>query len=616
MSVPIAIPDNRAESLVAPGSSRVFKAENGMLAAALSLMALIPVAEMVLRALLHTGIFGAAAIVQHLGLAVGMLGAGVAARNGRLLALSVLPLLLEGRKRVIITTVAYAVAAAVCLLLAAAGVQFVSAERLAGKWLTHGVPIWTVQALIPMGFSIIAWRLLRHAIPSLAARGALLVAVGLFVFILAPQSPPPAPVMQGALVVLAVAALLGAPLFAILGGIALTLIWGEGYPLASVAVDHYRMVVNPTLPAIPLFTLAGYFLAESGAPRRLLRVFQSLFGSWRGGAAGVAVVGSTLLTSVTGASGVTILALGGLLLPMLMRWGYHERPAVGVVAGAGLPGVLLAPSLPLILYAIVAEVSVQDIFLGALPPALLMILLVFLWSRWQGSDSPREVGQFVRGEAYAALRDAKWELALPVVAVIALFSGLATPVEAAAITALYAFVVEVLIHRDLKLVTDVPRVMVECGLLVGGILLILGVALGLTNYLVDAQLPERLTVWIEETVRHRWLFLLALNLFLLLAGCLMDVYSAIIVLTPLIVPIGRAFDVDPVHLGVVFLANLELGYLTPPVGINLFYAAYRFNRPLLEVCRTVATLIPVLALGVLVITYAPILSRLLPDLFR
>lgn len=616
MSVPIAIPDNRAESPAAPGSSRIFKAENGMLAAALALMALIPVTEMVLRALLHTGIFGAAAVVQHLGLAVGMLGGGVAARNGRLLALSVLPLLLEGRKRAIVTTVAYAVGAAVCVLLAWAGVQFVSAERLAGKWLTHGVPVWTVQALIPAGFLVIAWRLLRHAIPSLTARSTMLITVGLLIYVFVPESAPPAPFVQGALVVLAVAALLGAPLFAILGGIALTLIWGEGYPLASVAVDHYRMVVNPTLPAIPLFTLAGYFLAESGAPRRLLRVFHALFGSWRSGAAGVAVVGSTLLTSVTGASGVTILALGGLLLPMLMRWGYHERRAVGVIAGAGLPGVLLAPSLPLILYAIVAEVSVQDIFLGALPPALLMIVLVLFWSRWQGSDSPREVGRFDRVEAYAALLDARWELALPVVAVIALFSGLATPVEAAAITALYAFVVEVLIHRDLKLVTDVPRVMVECGLLVGGILLILGVALGLTNYLVDAQLPEQLTVWIEETVRHRWLFLLALNLFLLLAGCLMDVYSAIIVLVPLVVPIGCAFGVDPVHLGVLFLANLELGYLTPPVGINLFYAAYRFNRPLLEVCGNVASLIPLLAVGVLVITYVPALSRVLPDLFR
>lgn len=616
MSVPPDFATSDSVPSDAPRLSPGLKLENGLLVAALALMTTIPLVEMLLRAWLHTGIFGAAPLVQHLGLAVGMLGGGIAARHGRLLALSILPVLFEGRRRAVVSAAAYAVATVVAAFLAWAGLQFVLAERLADKWLTHGVPVWAMQALMPAGFAVIAWRLLRQAVPSLAFRGALIAVLGPAVYFLAQGFEPSALPVRIALAALVVAAVLGAPLFTVLGGTALVLIWGEGYPLASVAVDHYRMVVNPTLPAIPLFTLAGYFLAESGAPARLLRVFQSLFGAWRGGAAGVAVVGSTLLTSFTGASGVTILALGGLLLPMLVRWGYEERSAVGVVAGAGLPGVLLAPSLPIILYAIVAEVSVQDMFLGATLPALLMMLMVFLWSRWQRPDTTHRPERFDRRELFAALKEAKWELALPAVAIAALFGGFATPVEAAAITALYAFGVEVLIHRDLKLITDVPRVMVECGLLVGGILLILGVALGLTNYLVDAQLPERLTEWIEGTIRHRWLFLLALNGFLLLAGCLMDVYSAIIVLVPLVVPIGRAFGVDPVHLGVLFLANLELGYLTPPVGINLFYAAYRFNRPLLEVCRNVASLIPVLALGVLAITYAPSLSRLLPELFR
>jgi tripartite ATP-independent transporter DctM subunit len=242
-----------------------------------------------------------------------------------------------------------------------------------------------------------------------------------------------------------------------------------------------------------------------------------------------------------------------------------------------------------------------------------MIALVFAWSRWQGSRSTAHTAPFDRREALAALAGAKWELALPAVAVGALFSGLATPVEAAAITALYAFIVEVFIHRDLKLLKDMPRVMAACGLLVGGILLILGVALGLTNYFVDAQVPDRLAEWIQGAVQSRWVFLLALNVFLLAAGCLMDIYAAIIVLTPLIVPLALAFGIDPVHLGVLFLANLELGYLTPPVGINLFYAASRFKRPLLEVCRSVCSLIPVLAVGVLIITYFPGLTRLLID---
>lgn len=586
--------------------------EDGLIATILALMVLLPVAEMVLRGLFRTGIFAAAALEQHLGLAVAMLGAAIAARENRLLALSVLPALLGGRARRIVTAIAGSIGATVCLLLGWASFEFVLAERGAGSMLTQVVPVWLVQSLMPAGFLIIAWRLLRHTVASNHARFAVLATATACVLVVANQSTGPAPMVDGALIMLTVAAILGAPLFTVIGGVALILFWAQGVPVAAVAIDQYRMVVNPTLPAIPLFTLAGYLLAESRAAERLLRLFQALFGASRSGAAGVAVAGSCLLTSFTGASGVTILALGGLLLPMLLRWNYSQRSALGVVTGAGLPGVLLAPSLPLILFAIVAEVSVRDMFLGALPPALLMIALVFAWSRWQGSRSVA-AAPFDKHEALAALADAKWELALPAVAVGALFSGLATPVEAAAITALYAFIVEVFIHRDLKLFRDTPRVMAECGLLVGGILLILGVALGLTNYFVDAQVPDRLAEWIQGAVESRWVFLLALNVFLLAAGCLMDIYAAIIVLTPLIVPLALAFGIDPVHLGVLFLANLELGYLTPPVGINLFYAASRFKRPLLEVCRSVCSLIPVLAFGVLIITYFPGLTRLLID---
>lgn len=587
--------------------------EDGLIATILALMVLLPVAEMVLRGLFRTGIFAAAALEQHLGLVVAMLGAAIAARENRLLALAALPALLGGRTRKAVVAVAGSIGVTVCLLLAWASLQFVVAERGAGSMMTQAVPVWLVQSAMPVGFALIAWRLLRHTVVSNRVRVAVAAAAMVYVFAVASQSTGPAPMVDGALIMLAVAAVLGAPLFAVIGGVALILFWGEGVPVAAVAIDQYRMVVNPTLPAIPLFTLAGYLLAESRAPERLLRLFQALFGASRSGAAGVAVAGSCLLTSFTGASGVTILALGGLLLPMLLRWNYSQRSALGVVTGAGLPGVLLAPSLPLILFAIVAEVSVRDMFLGALPPALLMIALVFAWSRWQGSHSALPAARFDKHEALAALADAKWELALPAVAVGTLFSGLATPVEAAAITALYAFIVEVFVHRDLKPLKDTPRVMAECGLLVGGILLILGVALGLTNYFVDAQVPDRLAEWIQGTVQSRWVFLLALNVFLLAAGCLMDIYAAIIVLTPLIVPLALAFGIDPVHLGVLFLANLELGYLTPPVGINLFYAASRFKRPLLEVCRSVCSLIPVLAVGVLIITYVPALTRLLID---
>ncbi len=585
--------------------------EDGVVTAALTLMMLVPVIEILLRAFFRTGIYGASALEQHLGFMVAMFGAVIAAREKRLLAIPLLPMLLRGNVKRTGAAIAGLAGFTICLLLVWTSSQFLVTEYDPHRMLTHYVPVWMVQAVMPIGFLLIAWRLLMHSARTTILRMIMLVLGTLACAYIITQPNPETWEFLITICLLVISAVLGMPLFTVLGGLALILFWAEDIPLASIAVDQFRMVINPTLPAVPLFTLAGYFLAESKAPTRLLRLFQALFGNSRSGAAGVAVAGSCLLTSFTGASGVTILALGGLLLPMLTRWNYSQRAAIGVATGAGLPGVLLAPSLPLILYAIVANVSVQEMFLGALPPALLMIALVFVWSRWQGDPQHRKTKSFDRQEAWAALLEAKWELALPVVAIVSLFSGLATPVEAAAITALYAFVVEVFIHRDLHPIRDIPRVMTECGLLVGGILLILGVALGLTNYFVDAQVPERLSNWMQQTIHAKWVFLLVLNVFLLLAGCLMDIFSAIIVLTPLIIPIALAFGIDPVHLGVLFLANLELGYLTPPVGINLFYAASRFKRPLLEVCRSVLTLVPVLALGVLIITYFPELTRLL-----
>jgi tripartite ATP-independent transporter DctM subunit len=271
------------------------------------------------------------------------------------------------------------------------------------------------------------------------------------------------------------------------------------------------------------------------------------------------------------------------------------------------------PALPLILYAIVARVGIEDMFLGGALPAALMIGIVVAWGVLRQPRAAR-AAPFDARRARAAIAAAKWELALPVVPIGALASGLATPVEAAALTAAYAFFVTSIVHRDLRILRDMPRVIAECGLMVGGILLILGVALGLTNYLVDAQVPGQLLAWVKATIDDRIVFLLALNVLLLLAGCVMDVFTAIVVLAPLVTPIGLAYGVDPVHLGIIFLANLELGYLTPPVGMNLFFASYRFGKPVGEVFRAVAPLFVALGAGVLVITYLPWLSTLLPGL--
>jgi C4-dicarboxylate transporter, DctM subunit len=436
---------------------------------------------------------------------------------------------------------------------------------------------------------------------------ALLCALGLAVFAL--DLFPRQLMATAGLCLLGLGAMLGAAVFALLGGVAVLLFWASDLPIASLAVDHYRLIVNPALPAIPLFTLAGYFLAEGGAPARLVRVFHAAFGNQPGGAAAVTVGACAFFTAFTGASGAAILALGGLLLPLLVASGQSQRSALGLVTSAGSLGVLLPPSLPLILYAVVAKVPLRDLFLSAIAPALLLLGLAFLWARWAQGQAPLAAVQ-VREPLGPALKAAGWELLLPVVAFIALFSGWATPVEAAAVTAFYAFVVEVYVYRGLSLRSGVPRVAAECGLLVGGILLVLGVALGLTNFLADAQVPERLVDWVSSKVESKWVFLLVLNVFLLAVGCFMDIFSAIVVVVPLIVPLGSAFGVDPIHLGIIFLANMELGYLTPPVGMNLYFAAQRFARPLGEVAWASFPYVVVLALGVLVITYVPWLSGL------
>jgi tripartite ATP-independent transporter DctM subunit len=399
-----------------------------------------------------------------------------------------------------------------------------------------------------------------------------------------------------------------------LGGAAMILFWGQDVPIAVIVQEHYRQVTNPSLPTIPLFTLAGYFLAEGGASKRMVRVFQALVGGVRGGPAIVTTLVCAFFTTFTGASGVTILALGGLLMPVLLSAKYSEKSALGLITGAGSLGLLFPPCLPIILYAIKAEITMKEMFLGGLAPGFLMVLLTVLWAVW---ISPREAASPGTRwtEVRAALWEAKWELLVPVVALVALFSGWATPVEAAAVTALYAFVIETLLYRDLNLWKDVPRVVTECGLLIGGVLLILGVALGFTNYLIDAQVPDKAVAWATGAIHSKWLFLLAVNGVLLIVGCLMDIYSAIVVVVPILVPVGLAFGIDPVHLGIIFLANLQLGYLTPPVGMNLFLASYRFGKPMSYVTRSALPMLLVLLIAVVLITYLPAVTTTLPRLF-
>lgn len=608
-----------AAAAVNPGTRRTSWAprvslrlvENFALAIVIGLMTLLPVLEMLLRVSLHSGLAASASLVQHLTLVMGMIGAAIAARENRLLALSSIQLVISDRAGRFARIASGSVATLVAMLLAVAATQFVLAERAGENALAYGIPIWVVQAAIPAGFALMALRISNHAADHRVAR--LLVffvaLAGLLAMVFA--IPPTRPCVVATLCLLVAATILGAPIFVMLGGAALILFWGAGLPIASIPIDHYRLVVNPSLPAIPLFTLAGHFLAEGNAPQRLVRVCRALLGGIPGGVAAATVLVSAFFTAFTGASGVTILALGGLLVPLLKGVGHSDRSALGLVTSSGSLGVLLPPSLPLILYAIVAKVPMADMFLGALLPGLLMAGLLGLWGWYSGRGDSGRAEPFELREASAAIVAAKWELLLPAVAFVALFGGFATPVEAAALTAAYAFVAETFINREIRGASDVLRVMVECGLLIGGVLLILGVALGFTNYLVDAQIPERAAHWAQHAIHSRWLFLAVLNVFLLAVGSLMEIFAAIIVVAPLLVPVGLAFGLDPVQLGVIFLANMELGFLTPLVGINIFLASYRFGKPVMEVCRAVASYFLVMAAGVIAITYLPGLTGIL-----
>jgi len=407
---------------------------------------------------------------------------------------------------------------------------------------------------------------------------------------------------------LALLALLGAPLFTIIGAIAMLSFTAEGIDSSAVIVELYRIGSNPTLVAIPLFTLAGYMLAESKAPTRLVNLARAIFGWIPGGLAIVALVTCAVFTAFTGASGVTIVALGGLLYPMLLNEQYSERFSLGLVTTSGSLGLLFPPSLPLILYTVVAGVSVDKLFAAGIIPGLLLVAALALYSVRRGIKLHVPRTPFVLREVWTALRKTAWEIPLPILIIGGIYGGFFTATEAAAVTAFYVLIVEVFVYRDIKLYPDVPRVMRESMLLVGAILMIIGTAMGLTNYLVDEEVPMQLFELTKSIISSPVLFLLVLNLFLIVVGMMMDIFSAIIVVVPLIIPIARAYGVDPVHLGIVFLANLEIGYLTPPVGLNLFISSLRFGKPIFTVVRSIIPFTLILLLALAIITYVPDLS--------
>ncbi len=546
-------------------------------------MVILPTLEAVVRRLTGSGVPGAAVYTQHLTLWVGFIGALLATASGHHLALSTVDLLPEGAPRTMARTFGSAVTALVCAVLAYASLDMLLFDRARVDTLAGGVPEWWFEIVMPIAFAIMSFRGARMApdrrgrifcgvlaamvVPFLISRVLAVKGLG---FLPAPDGPA---LVRGHTAFLAwpgslllfASFLLGAPVFVVMAGFALLLFFLAGTPVASVPAETFRLVVSPTLPAIPLLTVAGYVLAEGAASKRLVRAAQAIFGWMPGGLAVVAVVVCALFTTFTGASGVTILALGGIIFPALVSEGYPEGFSLGLVTASGSLGLLFPPSLPVILYGVVAGVAIDHLYIGGLLPGLLMIVLVAAYGVLIGvrSKTPRQ--KFDSREAGRALWSAKWDLGLPVLVIVSIASGFATIVESAALGAAYAIILELAVHRDVH-----PRV--------------------------------------QAHIHSQWEFLLALNVLLLVLGSVLEIYSAIVVLAPLVAPLGVAFGVEPVHLGVVFLANLELGFLFPPMGLNLFLSASRFQKPLPLLYRKALPFLIIMAVGVLLITYVPAIT--------
>ena len=577
-------------------------------------MALLPLAEALVRTVYPGGISGSTIWVQHLALWVAFLGAAIAARRGELLSLTAGAQLAGARSRAWIDIVVGGISVAVCLVLLYGSLVLVYVERDGGRTIGVGLPVWIAQAIMPVGFALIGVRLLLRASPNwkgrLLAASFALVPLVLWRFEALQETSLYLPLV----VALIGATALGAPIFVGIGGVAAVLLWHDFFPVAAVPTEAYNLAIKPILPTIPLFTLAGFILAEGGTPRRLVELFTALVGWLPGGVAVVAIVVCAFFTSFTGGSGVTILAMGGLLFPMLLDRKYTPKFATGLLTSAGSLGLLFPPSLAVILYGLVAKVEVRQLFVAGFIPAVLEIGIVAAFALYLARKVRIERVSFESRRAVKAFWIAKWEVAIPVVVLGSILGGFATLVEASAITVFYAFILEFVVHRDLKIKQDLLRVGGDAATLIGGVLIILGVALGLTNYLIFAEIPQAAVESVQTIVSSPLVFLLLLNIFLLIVGCLMDIYSAIVVVVPLITPLGLVFGIDPFHLGIIFLTNMELGYLTPPVGMNLFLASYRFKQPLPDVYRAALPFLVIRAVAVLLVTYVPWLTRFLPAL--
>lgn len=589
-----------------------FQIENTFAILSLILIALIPTAESIAR-VFKTGVLSSADYIKHLVLWVTFFGGMITSRENRHLALSAGIEHIKYPYKRWIESFTACIASGLSATLAWSSFSFIRVGFDQSRSVGF-LPIQWVMIVMPLGFAFMALRFITHApqgrIPKLiAASGIGFAALIGFVipdmvsFLIIPFS-----------ILLFIAALLGTPIFIVLGGYAVFLFLHSGGSLEVIPNEAYSMLTGKHIPAIPLFTLAGFILSESKAGERLVRLFRVTFGWLPGGLAIATIVICTFFTALTGASGVTILALGGLLSYILLQNKYRKDFTLGLLTVNGI-GTLFPPSLPLIMYGVVAQINIKNMFLCSVLPGSLMVLALVIFVVFTSHKEKIERIPFDRNELIPSVFESLWEILIPFVIIFFYFKGLTTLVETGAITVLYVLIVEVVIKKDIA-IKRLSDVFLKSIPIMGGVLIILAVAKGLSYFIVDAEVPMQLTEWMQRYIRSKYLFLLILNIVLLVTGCLMDVFSAIMVLVPLIIPLGEAYGIHPVHLGIIFLANLEVGYLTPPVGINLFLASFRFNEPLVQIYKYVVPFLIVMLASVLMITYIPWVSTVLLNVFK
>jgi tripartite ATP-independent transporter DctM subunit len=608
--------------------------ENGLCVFSLVLLTLLPVAEAAARIFFNTGISGSSLIMIHMLLWVGMFSGMAATRNEEHLAIALVQYFSGEKIRNRLRAFTNLLSAFVVTAIAWTAPAFIRIG-LSGK-LIGFIPDRLFALIIPLGYGVIACRFARRTglsgwkriFPFLALfLGTLVSFPSIAKFIWEFDLPDWAYNLSDlfyltawyvkipVVILLLAAALAGTPLFVIMGGLVLVLLEAAGSQVDTISTDIYSALTNDNIIAIPLFTLVGFFLSESKAGIRLVETFRSFFSWFPGGMIFATVIICAFFTSFTGASGVTILALGGILFSILSEHvKYPEKFSIGLLTSVGSIGLLFPPSLPLILVGAMAQINVFHMFLGGLIPGLVLVAAVIFFGIVASVKVKIPVEPFDPARAFRSLKGSALEILLPLFLVASYFTGFLSLVEIGGVAVIYIFIVEVLIHRDITL-SQVPQVFLKSVPIIGGVLAILALSQSLSFYIVDTNVPMILADWLQATISSKYIFLLLLNLSLLVVGCLMDIFSAILIVLPLIIPLGAAYGIDPVHLGIIFITNLEVGFLTPPVGLNLFLASYRFKRSFVDICRYVFPFLLIQLAVVLLVTYVPAISTFLTRFF-